>query len=319
MRLAAIAALAILALAMPFLLPSVHLYLVTEALILGLFATSLNLLVGGAGVVSFGHALYFGLGAYGCGLLMKQAHWPFVPALLAGAALAGAGGLVVGALCVRVTQVYFAMLTLAFAQVGWAVVFRWSAVTGGDQGMTGIPYPGLDALLALPGFSDLLPADAFYWVVLAVVSACLALLTVVRRSAYGLLLAALRDDPRRVGFLGVSARAVLLLAFVLASALAGVAGGLSGIFSRGLHPDIMYWTQGAQVLIVVVLGGAGRAWGPFAGAFLVLLLHQELGAVTDYWGLALGLLLGAITLAEPGGLVAIWHRLRRRLPGIRTA
>ena len=314
MRMALIAVGAALTLALPFLLPPVHLYLVTEALILGLFATSLNLLVGGAGVVSFGHALYFGLGAYGCGLLMKQAHWPFIPALLVGAALAGAAGLVVGALCVRVTQVYFAMLTLAFAQVGWAVVFRWSAVTGGDQGTTGIPYPDMDALLALPGLGDLLPADAFYWVVLTVVAGCLALLAVVRRSPYGLMLAAFRDDPRRVDFLGVPGRVVLLVAFVLAAALAGVAGGLSGIFARGLHPDMMYWTQGAEVLIVVVLGGAGRAWGPVAGAFLVLLLHQKLGAVTDYWGLALGLLLGAITLAEPGGLVAAWDRLSRRWP-----
>lgn len=246
---------AILLLALPWIASPVWLLFATDVLIAELFATSLNLLVGGASVVSFGHALYYGMGAYTTALLLKWTGLPFLSALGAGAVAAALAGVLVGALCVRVSQVYFAMLTLAFAQLGWAVAFSWSELTGGDQGLTGIRYPDFDWLLDQPGFASLTPGDAYYWMVLGVVALCLFLLLFIRRSRYGLVLSALRDDPQRLDFLGVSSRLVLLSVFTLAAALAGIAGGLFSVFARGLHPDGMYWTKGCRG---ADYGSAGR-------------------------------------------------------------
>ena len=305
----------------PLFASSLYIYLVTDVLIWGLFAMSLNLLVGYTGLVSFGHAAYFGVGAYVCGLLMQAAGLPFTLSILAAAGASAAIALVVGFFCVRLTQVYFAMLTLAFAQILWAICFRWNEVTGGDQGITGIPYPDFSLAKSLPLLGGFTNRVFFYWLVLAIVAGCILVLWRLVRSPFGLVLQTIRENPQRAAFIGIDVKRVQLAAFVIAGTMGGVAGALFGIFNRGLFPDLMHWTKGAEVLIMVVLGGTGNFFGPMFGAMAVLWLHQELTSITEYWSLFLGLILAVLVLKVPGGLAELRGpigRLAQRVrPGAR--
>ncbi len=285
----------------------------TDALIAALLAMSLNLLVGYGGMISFGHAAYFGLGAYGCALLMKLAHWPFSFALPAACVITIAVAWVAGYFCVQLTKVYFSMLTLAFAQIIWAVCFRWNDLTGGDQGLTGIPYPDFSMIRSMTLFSEASDAQCFYYVVLGVVTFGAALAFIVVRSPFGRCLVAARENPQRCVFIGLNVHAIQLVAFCIAAGLASLAGSLFGIYNRGVYPDFLYYTKGAEILIMVLLGGSGSFWGAAMGAALLLWLHQTTGSVTEYWGAILGLILAFLTLALPDGLAGIGAMLKRKL------
>ena len=170
-------------------------FLATDIIILALFATSLNLLLGQTGLVSFGHAAYFGVGAYTCAILMKTHGAPFVVGLLAAPVLAGLAALVFGYFCVRLTRIYFAMLTLAFAQIVWGICFKWNAVTGGEQGMSDVPYPDLSWMQAVPLIGQLRVGEQYYLLALAVVAACIALLRMIAHSPFGRMLTLIRENP----------------------------------------------------------------------------------------------------------------------------
>src|SRR5712671_3385926 len=203
-------------------------FLVNDVVIWALFATSLNLLVGYTGLVSFGHAAYFGIGAYTTGLLMKKLAVPFVLAFPAAGVLAGAFALLFGFFCVRLTRIYFAMLTLAFAQIVWAICFKWNEVTGGEQGMPEIPYPSFDWLdrivSAAPFLGSYRTSDYYYFTCLVLVALCLWLLRRIVRSPFGRLLTTIRENAERAEFIGVNVRRYELAAFVLAGAFAGLGG-----------------------------------------------------------------------------------------------
>lgn len=291
----------------------------TDALILALLAISLNFLVGYGGMVSFGHAAYYGVGAYACALLMKNMGLPFSLALPAAAGLAAAVALFAGYFCVQLTKVYFSMLTLAFAQIVWAICYRWDGLTGGDQGLSGIPYPDFSWLKSFPALADVTDGQFFYYVVLLIVTACVGLAFVLIRSPFGRCLIAARENPQRCTFIGLNVHAIQLTAFCIAAALAGVAGGLFGVYNRGVYPDFAEYTKGAEVLIIVLLGGSGTFWGPAIGAAVLLWLHQETGAVTEYWGAILGLILATLTLALPDGVAGLGGMLKRKLFGKPTA
>jgi branched-chain amino acid transport system permease protein len=305
------------ALAVPALGSRFYTFLANDVAIWALFATSLNLLVGYSGLVSFGHAAYFGIGAYTTGLLMKKLALPFALAFPAAGVLAGLLALVFGFFCVRLTRIYFAMLTLAFAQIVWAICFKWNELTGGEQGMPDIPYPELAWMGRLPLLGDLRTSDHFYLLTVGLVALCLWLLRRIVRSPFGRLLTTIRENPERAEFIGVNVRRYELAAFVLAGAFAGLAGGLFGIFNRGVFPDFAYWTKSSEVLIMTLLGGMGTFFGPAVGALALILLNQQITSYTEYWPFVLGTILVVLLFVFPGGLAgaadALWTRTMRRL------
>jgi branched-chain amino acid transport system permease protein len=292
----------LVALFIPWLGSRYDTFLATQIAIDALFAVSLNLLLGTVGLVSFGHVAYFGIGAYVCGILMKTYAMPFMLALPAAALGAAGMSLVFGFFCVRLTRIYFAMLTLAFSQIVWAICFKWDAVTGGDQGLPDVPYPDLEWLSAIPSFSSLRVSDLFYLVTLVIVALSLAAMRRITISPFGRMLTTIRENPERAAFIGVNVRAYELAAFVVAGGFAGIAGALFGIFNRGVFADYVYWPKSAEVMIMTILGGIEHFWGPVVGAATLVLLNQEITSYTEYWPLVLGVILLLLLFAFPGGI-----------------
>jgi branched-chain amino acid transport system permease protein len=278
-------------------------FLATQIAIQALFAVSLNLLLGTTGLVSFGHVAYFGVGAYVCAILMKTYSVAFLIAFPAAGIGAAAFALVFGFFCVRLTKIYFAMLTLAFSQIVWAVCFKWNDVTGGDQGLPDIPYPDLDWIAAIPGLADLRISDRFYLLTLLLVAISLAVLRQIVRSPFGRMLTTIRDNAERAAFIGLNVRAYELAAFVVAGAFAGLAGALFGIFNRGVFADYVFWSKSADVMIMAILGGMDYFWGPPVGALALVWLNQQITSYTEYWPFVLGTLLVVLLYAFPGGIV----------------
>jgi branched-chain amino acid transport system permease protein len=291
------------ALTIPWLGSRYDTFLGTQIAINALFAVSLNLLLGTTGLVSFGHVAYFGIGAYVCGILMKTYAVPFSLALPAAALGAGGCALVFGFFCVRLTRIYFAMLTLAFSQIIWAICFKWNDVTGGDQGLPDVPYPDLHLMSAVPAVGNLRVGDQFYLVTLVVVALSMAAVQRIITSPFGRMLTTIRENPERAAFIGVNVRAYELAAFVAAGGFGGIAGALFGIFNRGVFADYVYWPKSAEVMIMVILGGIQYFWGPVVGAATLVLLNQEITSFTEYWPLVLGVILLVLLFSFPGGIV----------------
>jgi branched-chain amino acid transport system permease protein len=271
--------------------------LTTEVAIYALFALSLNLLVGYAGDISFGHAAYFAIGAYACAILLTTYQWPLIFSLPAAVLLSGTAALLIGFFCVRLSAIYFAMLTLAFAMLVWSVAFKWRALTGGDDGFIGVRLP--------PFLEDRI---AFFYFTLTLVIGCSMLLRRICRSAFGHTLLALRENRTRAEFIGIDTRRVRLFAFVLAGAFAGVAGALFAMYNRGVYVESAFWTESARVLIMVLLGGIYSFFGPVLGAAVLYLLEAIINQYTEYWPGVLGLILLAILLFFPDGLIGLGRR-----------
>jgi branched-chain amino acid transport system permease protein len=290
-------------------------FLAAQIVIYALFAVSLNVLLGTTGLISFGHVAYFGVGAYVCGILMKTYGVSFSLAFPAAGLGAALFALISGYFCVRLVKLYFAMLTLAFSQIIWAIAYKWNSVTGGDQGLPEIPYPNLDWMSAVPGLGDLSIDARFYLLTLVLVAVSLAITHRIVRSPFGRVLTTIRDNPERAAFLGVNVRLYQLAAFVVAGGLAGLAGALYGIFSRGVFADYIFWSQSAEVVIMVILGGTGYFWGPPVGAAALIWLNQVVTDYTQYWSFVLGAILIGLLFGFPGGIVGglalLWQRLKR--------
>jgi len=290
-------------------------FLASQIVIDALFAVSLNLLLGTTGLVSFGHVAYFGVGAYVCGILMKTYEVPFVLAFPAAGFGAALFALVSGYFCVRLQKLYFAMLTLAFSQIVWAIAYKWNDMTGGDQGLPEIPYPDLDWMDAIPGFGDLRIGARFYLLTLVLVAVSIAVLRMITRSPFGRMLTTIRDNPERAAFIGLNVRAYQLAAFVVAGTFAGLAGALYGLFSRGVFADYVFWAKSAEVIIMTILGGMDFFWGPPVGALALVWLNQQITAYTEYWPFVLGTILLVLLFLFPGGIVGgivAGFRLARR-------
>ena len=276
--------------------------------IFGLLAMSLNLLIGTTGLVSFGHAAYFGMGAYSFGLLMQSGGWS-IPAAIAVAILATALlALVVGALCVRLSEIYFAFLTLAFQMLLHSLILSWIGLTGGDQGlMGGIPKPAFWGIeLAKPAH---LAGFGMFCLLLSVV-----LLRQIIRSPFGAALRMLRDNPDRAGFLGLSVYRYRLVAFVIAGAFAGLSGVLMSLYVSGAFPTFAFWTTSGEAIFMIMLGGIQVFLGPLVGTAIFLLLNDWITALTEHHGLFMGTILLIITLGLRKGLldfVMEWRAARR--------
>ena len=305
----------LLALTIPWFGSRYYTFLATQITILSLFAVSYNLLLGTTGLASFGHAAYFGLGAYATGLLMKELDAPFLLALLAGGLLPAAFAALFGFFCVRLTKIYFSMLTLAFAQIVWAICFQWNEVTGGDQGISSIPYPDLDWLSLVPGLGRFRAGDHFYMACVVLVIGCIWGLQRITHSPFGRLLTTIRENPERASFIGIDVRRYQLAAFVISGAFAGISGGLFGIFNRGVFADFMFWPKSAEVLIMTILGGMNHFWGPVVGTIMMVLLNQQITSYTEYWPLVLGSILLVLLFTFPGGLMGALEAGVKRLRG----
>ena len=272
--------------------------LATQVLIYCLFALSLNVLIGYTGNISFGHAAYFAIGGYACAVLLTTYHWPLVLALPAAVVISGLAAAVIGYFCVRLTQIYFAMLTLAFAMLVWGIAFKWKDVTGGDDGFTGVAVPAL-----LAGHVN------YYYFTLAMVALGVGLLWMICHSAFGLTLVAIRENAVRAGFIGVDTSKMRWASFTVAGTFAGLAGALFGMYNRGMYIENAFWTESAQVMIMVLLGGIHSFVGPLIGAAVLYLLQVVTNQYTPYWPTVLGLILLVVVLVLPDGLVGLAKRV----------
>ena len=305
------------ALTLPWIGTRYDTFLGTQIAIYALFAMSLNLLLGTTGLVSFGHAAYFGIGSYACGILMKTAGVPFWAAFPAAGLIAAGFAAAFGFFCVRLTKIYFAMLTLAFAQIVWAICFKWNDFTGGDQGLPDVPFPDIGWMSALPGFGHMRIGEQFYVLTLILVALCIAALHRLTLSPFGRVLTTIRENPERAAFIGVDVRAYELAAFAIAGGFAGLSGALFGIFNRGVFADFVFWSKSADVMIMTTLGGMHHFWGPAVGALILTLLNQQITAYTEYWPFVLGAILIVLLFVFPGGILgaldsAIGRLWRRR-------
>jgi branched-chain amino acid transport system permease protein len=298
-------ALAVAPLALPlFLLTSL-----TEVLILGLFAMSLDLLVGYTGLHSFGHAAFYGLGAYSAGLALIYLGLPLPLAVLGAAAFTALVALPMGWICTRATGVAFAMLTLAFAQLGYALAYKWQSVTGGSDGLAGIPRTagplGITWFVGKPGY---------YYLVLGCLVAAYAFCRSVVASPAGATLQAIRENERKAQALGYNPRAYKIGVFVVSGFFGGLAGALYAPFAGFASTDLFFWLLSGQVLVMVIVGGAGTLAGPILGAAFFLLLEHYLSSFTDSWALILGVIfIGFVIFVPQGvwGLVRGWRLSRR--------
>jgi branched-chain amino acid transport system permease protein len=276
---------------LPVGLPTFWVSITVEIFAFALFAASLHLLMAGGGMVSFGHAAYWGVGAYGAALLLKTAGLP-MPAAFAGAPLVAAlAAVVFGYFCVRLSSIYFAMLTLAFAQIVYAVVHQWDEVTGGDNGVLSVwPAPWLAS-----------PGRYYYWALGATLVG-VVLLRLVAASPFGLTLRAARDHARRAEALGVNIRTLQWTAFVVAGFVAGLGGAIFAFLKGSVFPVYTESPMSVQPLVMVLLGGVGSPSGPLLGAAVYKLLDTVITRYTDYWQIVLGTILVVLVLAFPRGI-----------------
>lgn len=303
-RLALLAVVALAAL-LPLAAGNYTLSIAAEILIFALFAASLQFPMSVGGLASFGHAAYFGLGAYGAALAVKTLGVGMGPALAFGVLAGLAGALLFGWFCVRLSGVYFAMLTLAFAQIAWSVAFQWTGVTGGDNGLLGIWPSGWGARPA-----------GFYWIVLALTAAGIAALRILVFSPFGYALRGVRDSDLRAEAIGIGRRGVQWSAFVIAGGFAALAGALFVYLKGSVFPDSLGIPLSVDALVMVLLGGVGTVSGAVVGAVVYRALTIVLMSQTDYSKLVLGIIVVTLVVAFPSGIVGSLERLRgwRRAP-----
>ena len=299
-RMLAIAGL-ILALAVPLIAGNYALTVGSEIAIFVIFAASLHFLMSVGGLASFGHAAYFGLGAYGVALLAKMAGLPMVVCLLLGPLLGVVGAAVFGFFAVQLSGVYFAMLTLAFAQIVWSIAFQWVELTGGDNGILGV-WP--EKWAASPSH--------FYWLSISIAALAVAALRVLVFSPFGFALRANRDSPLRSEAVGIDGKRIQWTAFVIAGGIAGVAGALFAYLKGSVFPDSLGISLSVDALVMVLLGGVDTVSGAVVGAIIYKALSIWLVSQTDLSKLVLGGIIILIVVAFPKGVVGVLETLRNR-------
>lgn len=294
--------------ALPFLLPGFYLGIATHALVLGILALSLNILIGHAGLTSLGHAVYLGVPAYACAWLTANAGWPPVPSAIAALVLGTATSAVFGVLALRASGLGFLMITLALGQVMWGAAYRWVNLTGGDNGIR------LPARPSLPGL-DLSGTTAFYLFVVFSLVVALVCLWNMDRSAFGACLRGTRDQPRRMRMLGHDVWRIRWFSFVIAGFWGSVAGLLYVWDYQFVSPQALSLAQSAEALLMVVLGGAGTLAGPVVGAIIVTIIKTVVSSYVDRWYSLLGLTFIVVVSLMPRGLVpGLMALARRRAP-----
>jgi branched-chain amino acid transport system permease protein len=277
---------------LPLFLPDSWISLANEILIMALAGCALNLILGYGGMVSFGPAGLYAVGAYTTAILLSRYRIPLPVAVLMAPVMAAAIGAVVGWFCVRRSAVYFALLTLAFAQIIWTVIFEWYDFTGGDNGIVSIPIP--DALLSI---------TRSYYFSLGVVLICIFLLWRIVHSPFGTTLQAIRENATRTEFIAVNVRKYQLAVFVLSSLFLGVAGSLFCVFAGSVFPDYAHWVKSTDMLVICLLGGLYNFGGPIAGSAVYILISKIISKNTTYWMFFLGVIVLFLVLFMRNGMV----------------
>jgi branched-chain amino acid transport system permease protein len=300
----------LLLLALPYWLPAVGGYveLGSRVVVLGLAAMSLNFLLGYTGVLSFGHAAYFGLGAYGAGMTIRY----LVPStglgLVIGTLVGTVAAAIIGPMIIRLRGVYFAMVTIAFGQVFYFIAFRWNSVTGGDDGLIGWTRQPLN--FGFVSVDILHNPTAFYYLVFVVFAAAAGVMAWLLRSPFGRTLIAIRENERRARFLGIPVDHHIWISWVISCGFVSLAGALYSLVNNFVDPRALYWTQSGDFVIMAVLGGMRSFWGPLIGAAIFVVLQDYLSSQTENWMSFVGLFFVLVVLFFPRGILGM---IRRRV------
>ena len=295
----------VLLLVLPLLFPSkVLLDYIIRVAAFGIFATSLNMLVGFGGMVSFGHGMFFGGGAYAFGLLMQKAGVSIPVAFIGGMVYCALLALVVGAICIRLKETFFSFLTLAFQMLLHSIIISWVGLTGGDQGlMGGIPRPPFLGI----NLANQLHLYSFSCVLLVV---SLLMMRHILQTPFGYTLRMVRDNPDRARFLGIDIARIRLTAFVMAGCFGGVGGILMSLFVSGAYPEFAYWSTSGEAVFMIMMGGIHLFLGPIVGAAVFMALNDVITKFTEYHGLALGITVLIFALVFRRGLTDFVAQLR---------
>jgi len=299
-----------------FLLPYVAgkyvMYMTMHILVLSVFALGFNVLLGYTGLLSFGQAGFYACGAYGCAKMLLVIP-SLLPGVICGVLFAGIIALILGFLCIRHTRIYFAMLTLCFGMMIYSLAWKWRTMTGGDDGLVGIPR----APLEIPGIFSINMSSLgnYYYFVLIVCLLAIMLLYRIVNSPFGLTLQGIRDSESRIAFAGISVKNYRLIAFTIAGLYAGLAGALLPPLENTVTPPVAHWTHSAEPVLATLLGGIHTFAGPIAGAFLFYVIKDIIVRFTEYWLICLGAIVVALVMGLPGGVVSIFEK--RLVPWIR--
>jgi branched-chain amino acid transport system permease protein len=285
-----------LAIFFPYLAP--YTALASEILIFALFAMAYDLVLGYAGMLSFGHAAFFGIGAYTTGIILIRVYPSVLVGLLAGVIMSSLAALFLGYLSIRRRGIYFTMVTLAFAQMFYFIAFKWTSLTGGDDGLQGVPRPSLGPL-------DLTSEATLYYLILFFVLISVFVGFRVVNSPFGKTLQALRENKDRAMSIGYDIDRFRLIVFVISGFFSGLAGGLYALLLNFVPLNSLYWTNSGEVVVMTIVGGMGTLFGPVVGALAIILLRDIISNFTQSWSFIMGILFMASVLGFRGGIVGI--------------
>ncbi|MEW6666126.1 MAG: branched-chain amino acid ABC transporter permease [Thermodesulfobacteriota bacterium] len=302
----------ILAILYPLIAGKFHIYLLTEIMIFSMLGLSYYLLLGHTGLLSMGHAAFFGIGGYVTALLLlAMPGLPISLTLLAGALSGLLAGFIIGSMVLRLTKIYFAFATLALGQMVWAIAWKWRALTGGDDGLTG--WSGREFVIPFLGRFGLSNAVFLYYIVLLATVFTIAICWYFLKTPLGNTLAAFKSNPDRIHFLGINVSLAKLLLFGLTGLIAGFSGSLFILFKKMVVPNFLDMFMSTDVVIMSVLGGYSNFVGPIVGSFVYVCMVEYLSSITDRWQLIMGLLFILLILFYPKGIMGIFNQFSKRL------
>ncbi len=286
---------ALILIVLPFVLSRFWVGIFTEILIMALAGMSLNFLLGYAGCLSFGHGAFFATAAYATAILMNKTDLnQYLIVLLLAPITATFLGAIIGLLVSRLYAFYYAIMTCAFTMVLWSIIRRWRDLTGGDTGIVGVKFQGF-----LQGINDV------YFFTLAIVVLCSVILWIIGNSPFGWTLRAIRENPVRSSFASIDVVRHRYLALIISSFFCGVAGSLHVIYTFGAFPELAFWTKSGDIVTICILGGINSFFGPIIGSVVLILLETFITSYTLYWPLILGIIICAVVLVMPQGIMGL--------------
>jgi branched-chain amino acid transport system permease protein len=305
---AGVSFLGVLLVLLPVLLPAVglNISLGTTVILFALAASSVNILLGFTGLMAFGNAAFFGVGAYGSALFIADVNANLILGLLVGAACATLAAVIVAPFLIRRRGIYFSLLTIAFGQVFYFIAYRWSGVTGGEDGFSMTKPP------ILGGSTPTLNGASYYYFCLAIFAVLLFVLYRIVRSPFGLTLQGIAQNEARVRYLGINSDRFIFVALVLSGFVAGVGGALYSVSIAFSYPLLMDWHQSGDFVMMVILGGVGTIWGPVLGAAIYAIAQNVLSSFTQAWQIVIGGMFIVCVLVFPKGLLGLGEARRRR-------
>ncbi len=283
-------------LVLPLIFPRFYVYIASLILLYGLLATSLNFVLGFGGIYQFHHCVFYGVGAYGAALMLTKTGFSPWVGFVVGPLVAALVSLILGLICIRLSKLYFGMLQISLGSLVWAVIYRWYSLTGGDDGIHGIPVPDMIS-----------NANGAYYFALIVTGLSFFVIFKILRSPFGSVLQGIRDNPVRSEMIGVNVKRHQLAALVISGFFAGVAGVLFVVVDTTVFPDMLFWTLSMEIMIMCLLGGWFTFMGPILGAALIVLLRTFISTYTVYWALCLGIVLMIIIFFLPNGVLGYFQ------------